>query len=247
MQPTISFCTTCCNRYYQFRETYSKNIFVINALRTVEWVIINYNSSDEIHDFMMSELKTCTERVVYGRVAAHVPWHASRAKNLAHNMARGKILVNLDCDNYVYDTPSIIMGYFANGCRILHLWSGVKRDGTYGRIAIDRDLFLELGGYDESFEPMGYQDTDLLLRARALGNPLFSFRIQSNAALANTKLESVANCGPDANWQLYNDANAERSRNNIINGNLRANRGLRSTISVSVLCGHIHDCKVTQH
>ena len=40
---------------------------------------------------------------------------------------------------------------------ILHQFSKDCKDGLYGRIALSKSNFLKLGGYDENFEPTGWQ------------------------------------------------------------------------------------------
>lgn len=37
-------------------------------------------------------------------------------------------------------------------------------NGTYGRIAYTKNMFDRIGGYDQSFPPMGQQDCDIILR-----------------------------------------------------------------------------------
>ena len=94
-------------------------------------------------------------------------WHASIAKNTSHKIARGNILVNLDCDNFTgkRGAEHILRVFQKYGNHILfHQWSGISKDGTYGRISYHRNTFFRLGGYDESFLPMGYQDHDIIRR-----------------------------------------------------------------------------------
>jgi hypothetical protein len=173
---------------------------------------------------MLGELSRLPSRVVYVRERSGRSWHISIAKNVAHRVAKGAILVNLDCDNYVSDAIEVIRRYFRTGCRLLHLWSGVHGDGTYGRIALLKSLFRQLGGYDESFLPMGYQDTDLLHRAVAIGVPLIHYRSPREVALKNSKAESIRHCKlPGWSYDNYVWANQLRSVQNIAAGHLVAN------------------------
>ena len=73
--------------------------------------------------------------------------------------------MNLECDNFIHNSLEAIR---SSRLKIVHHWSGEIGDGTHGRISVDRDAFYSLGGYDESFYPMGYQDTDFLNRALGL-------------------------------------------------------------------------------
>ena len=91
----------------------------------------------------------------------------SVAKNTAHAFATGKVLTSLDADNftgprggrYVYN---IFRKY--NFDVLLHQFSGTWRDGTSGRVSYNRDHFNGVAGYDEEFEPYGYDEIDLINR-----------------------------------------------------------------------------------
>lgn len=39
-------------------------------------------------------------------------WHVSFAKNLAHKVGVGDILVNIDCDNFIDDSVTVIDHFF---------------------------------------------------------------------------------------------------------------------------------------
>jgi len=96
-------------------------------------------------------------------------------KNTAHICANEDIVVNLDCDNLV--GPQFVedvVQNFVDGYTVVHYHDS---DGTCGRIVCKRKQFHELRGYDEDAYPMGAQDSDLLLRLRAL--PGVSFRRRS--------------------------------------------------------------------
>ncbi|HTB79580.1 MAG TPA: glycosyltransferase family A protein [Opitutaceae bacterium] len=220
----ISFCTTCSNRLNQLSQVFDKNSKAASEEIDIEWVVLNFGSLDGLHEFMLERLPSSSNRIVYAQELSGRSWHSCIAKNAAHQIATGDILVNLDCDNLIGDAIQIIRDYFSQGCQALHLWSGVFGDGTYGRIAILRKLFYDLGGYDESFYPMGYQDTDLLKRASALGIPALHSRCSAAFAIKNTKDDSTRSCAQKGHsWRDFNRMNKELSFANIANGKLVAN------------------------
>jgi len=97
------------------------------------------------------------------------PWHAARAKNLAHRLARGSYLFNLDADNFLSRKDAGLIRAARDeglGCR---QGTGNIRDGTPGRIGISSTVFFDLGGYDEGLLGMTVQDLDLIVRAEAAG------------------------------------------------------------------------------
>lgn len=222
----ISFCTTCAGRAYQLKKTLVVNAPIIAADPALEWVIVNFNSKDDLHEHMMALLPSLSRRIVYVRESTAHAWHASIAKNLAHRQASGRILMNLDGDNFISDAVGTIRTYFGNGCRMLHMWSNMGQDGTGGRIALSRELFYELGGYDETFYPMGYQDIDLLIRASTLGVPVLKSPCAAALTVPNDKRDSIINCKTDGMvWEDYNRRNREQSIQNIKTGKLTANSG----------------------
>lgn len=222
--PLISLCTTCANRTHQLRETFAANAAVVAAHAGVEWIILNYSSRDDLDAFLTDQLPPASQRIIYARQQEDRPWHASVAKNVAHRIGRGQFLFNLDCDNFIGDAVEVIRAYTARGCRLLHLWSGLHQDGTYGRIGMQRDLFHALGGYDESFDPMGYQDRDLLDRASASGTPILHIPCAARLAIPNSKEESTRHCATGGyTWRDYDRMNMERSRANLAAKRLRAN------------------------
>ena len=110
---------------------------------------------------------------------------------------------------------------------VLHQFSGDLYDGTYGRISVLKKYFNCIGGYDESFEPVGYEDKDLFLRLSAAGLlyiPASDCRY--NNALYNSKQESMTNTGSSKGFMdmlIYNEG---VSKKNIENGYFIANNGV---------------------
>lgn len=225
-RPKISFCTTCANRVEQLRQTFTVNAALLALHEDVEWVVVNFGSTDDIDDYMAQMLPAASRRLLYVKEMSGRAWHSSIAKNVAHHLASGEIVVNLDCDNFIGDAIETIRYYFTHGARVLHMWSGLFADGTYGRIAMEREIFFTLGGYDESFYPMGYQDTDLLVRASALSIPTITAGCVTDVAIRNTKDDSIRLCRkPGITWRDYNTLNRSISEANLRAGKYVANVG----------------------
>jgi len=223
-QPVISFCTTCSNRVNQLKLVFEENIAKIAAHSRVEWILVNFNSKDDLDNFIFSKIEKLPRSFIYIRELSGRPWHLSVAKNVAHRLAHGTILMNLDCDNRILDAIATIRRYFSQGCKCLHNSSGVFSDGTAGRIAINSELFFMLGGYDEALYPMGYQDRDLIERASAAEIPIVRKACPPHAAIKNSKKESVCYCRyGQMTWEDYNSSNRMISFRNIAAGRLVAN------------------------
>jgi len=235
----ISFCTTCANRLHQFERTFAANLDVVATQPETEWVILNFGSRDGLDEFITARLSQLPSRVIYARALSNPPWHLSVAKNTAHRVASGDVLFNLDCDNFINNACAVIRHHFADGVQVLHLWSGTFGDGTCGRVAIARDSFYALGGYDEAFDPMAYQDRDLLHRAAAKRFKVRHVRTLNEVAIPNDKVESVRYCANDGRtWNDFVKWNRERSLINIRSGRLTANEGNDwGTVPLEILRG----------
>lgn len=174
----VSFCITCKDRLSHLQQTLPQNIASHADDPDVEFVILNYNSSDHLHDWMRDtyeELRR-SDRVVYFLNSDPTLFHASHAKNQAFRLARGSILCNLDADNY---TGANFASYLREQLQTLDFLSGgVIEDnriiatnvrGVEGRNVVPRELFWALGGFDEDFNSWGYEDSNLSERMMLLG------------------------------------------------------------------------------
>lgn len=239
MRTVLSFCTTCRNRLWQLQQTFSVNAEIVANDPRLEWVIVNYGSADGLAEFARGAMKDLPENICYVEDHSGQPWHASRAKNLAHRAARGRFLFNLDCDNYIGLHVETMLAGFAQGHRIGHFWSGLGDDGTCGRIGIEANLFHQIGGYDESMLPMGFQDIDLLRRARIVAGQGFFLPAEPGSAIPNTADDKIANCaGQGRTWSELNRENRRHSEARISSGRIIANESGRwSAMNATIIRG----------
>lgn len=166
---TISFCTTCKGRLYQLRETLPGNL--ARLAPNEEIVLAGYDSRDGLSDWVWAH---CADAIATGQlrffeVLDEAPWHVAKAKNLAHRLARGDYLFNLDGDNFIMPEDLALIRAARTdgiGCR---QGTGALNDGTPGRIGAPRDVFDRIGGYDEGLLGMLVQDLDYIIRAEATG------------------------------------------------------------------------------
>ncbi len=221
----IAFCTTCMNRLYQLKGVFDANVEVIRRDVHVEWVILNFGSDDDLDAFIEPRLAQLPQRFVYAKTVSRSNWHASIAKNIAHRVPAADCLFNLDCDNFIGSSYEDIRRYWAYGFRVFHCWSGVYRDGTCGRIGIERSLFRDLGGYDESMAPMGFQDRDLIYRASRAGFPVAHIPAIGEVAIRNDKAEGIRYCESSSDWCDMDRSNMALSRYNVVNNRVVSNCG----------------------
>lgn len=235
MNYKISFCTTILNRLQFFEQQFSKNLSMLKD--DIQWIIVDFGSTDGFIEFIKSQKLPSNVSVVFSNCER---WETPHAKNVAHKIATGKVLFNLDCDNLI--TEEVI-----TACRklqqneIFHNWSEVFGDGTYGRIGIHKQSFLLLGGYDEEFLPTGCQDKDLLLRAQAMEFKKIASRAKRTVSIQNSqqeKIQYIINKNHSfesfiqqqikystrgINWSSYESSNTMRMYHNLSCGKFIAN------------------------
>lgn len=167
----VSFCTTCMGRLHHLKETLPKNLEDNKDHPDVEFMILDYNSQDGLEDWVRSTLGEFLRagRISYWKESTAQRWKMPHAKNMAHLLATGEVLCNLDADNLTGPQyASMLSDIFSSAPRSLvtHMHGG----GYGGRIAMLREEFLKLRGYDEELSyGWGTEDDDLKWRATVAG------------------------------------------------------------------------------
>lgn len=192
MLKSVSFCTTCRNRLWQLRQTLSKNLNSLNDDHEI--VLVDYGSTDGLREWVWDHFKSSIEaaKLVFFEVKNEIRWNVARAKNLAHRLATGQYLFNLDADNFLSPTDRQQVEVAAH--RKMACWQysgGSREDGSFGRIGLPTELFKTIGGYDETLLPMGCQDVDLLARLGDLRHPVLQLKPPSEPAIHNSMDQKV--------------------------------------------------------
>lgn len=221
----LSYCISIMNRLHQLEKTLRENID--NSSDKSEFIIVDYNSNDGLKNYIYTNFE---KEILCGKIKYYYTekikiWHASICKNTTHIRANGKYLINLDCDNFIgIDGDNLILNsFYENGDDIIiSQTNSIVSSGNGGRISISRENFINLGGYDETFYPMGYQDYDLIERAKKYGLKYININ-KNNKAIFNTKIDSIKNIGIKMEYNKMNNLNKLLSKINIENGNLKVN------------------------
>jgi hypothetical protein len=205
----ISICTTCMNRTYDLVKTLPLNILDNFTYPRVEFVVLNYNSQDDLDDFMRERMQPYMDLGIlkYAKTVEPQFYDMGHSRNVAFKIASGEIVNNVDADNFIgkgfVETLNQLAhmrpekAVFAKGKRMLH-----------GRLGMYKKEFIELGGYDEDLDGYGADDASLLYRAMALDYKLmwwsdlgrFSDRIKTS------RRDKVANM-ENKNWKQTEEAN----------------------------------------
>ena len=148
---------------------------------SVEFVLVDYNSKDGLREWVENNaaLKPYLENgtLVYARYPDAPYFHHAHAKNIAHRLATGDVVCNVDADNFTgkgfarYLAKEFAGGKHAFVHPSFSLLKGlpIERSGISGRIALLRKDFIALGGYSETRFKKGWggEDADFLMRALA--------------------------------------------------------------------------------
>jgi glycosyltransferase involved in cell wall biosynthesis len=161
----ISFCVTCKGRLSHLCQTLPANLRETEGFET-EFVILDYNCPDNTQHWIRKNVND--DRVRVYKTGAPVFYDSSHAKNIAHRLASGDILFSLDADNMVTsECVRFVLKAFREAKVVMR---GGFTPGRYGQIAIGRNAFEYMRGYDEGLPPgWGGEDVDLVARAVALG------------------------------------------------------------------------------
>ena len=248
---TVALCTATMNRLWQLKFALPLTLLHCFSYRnTCRVYVVDLGSNDGTLEWLLNHCRWAIE-IGLLRVfrADELNWHACIGKNTAHIQAEEDILVNVDGDNLIgAGFLKDVCQQFQDGAEVAHYELG---GGTCGRIALKREVFLEIGGYDEDAYPMGAQDTDLVLRVKALKrgyhrkvkNPMLS------QAIMNTQEQKIENCQEYEGikkWSQMNEKNVTIFRGRHDQGQIQRNMK-KGYIGVPVkywLCGQDGEWKI---
>jgi predicted glycosyltransferase involved in capsule biosynthesis len=170
----ISFCTTCMGRLFHLRQTCPKNIEHASSYENAEFVLLDYGSNDGLEAWVENEM---SNHIKSGRLSYYKTkdspkyFVASHAKNIAHRLASGDILCNLDSDILIPDgfcqyiesvfkaKPNSIIAFDSEDLYGNH--------GCAGMVISRREHFYSVNGYDEEIRiGWGYDDMNFQFRCR---------------------------------------------------------------------------------
>jgi len=177
----ISFCTTCMGRLEHLKETLPQNLANTVDYPNAEFVILAYGDR-KVFNWVKAnfpeEIKQERIKLAYTKQEY---FRMSHAKNMAHRLGDGDVLVNLDADNVLEKGfAQWLDSEFKEGSHKLVRVSsrdafverrihGKEVQGIGGRLAIHKHSYEKLHGYDEKINAWGGDDIQLEARATSIG------------------------------------------------------------------------------
>jgi hypothetical protein len=145
-----------------------------------ELVLLDYNSTDRLKEYILSthleDLKQ--KRLVYLRTTEPQYFLHSHSRNVLALAARGPILCVLDADNCLMEgfSAHLIESFNKFGPQSIGICE--TNLPCHGRMAVLRENWLKIRGFNEAMMGWGWEDNDF--RARALKLPLKPFILDSD-------------------------------------------------------------------
>lgn len=166
----ISLCIPCMGRAHDLKRMMPHLFAAVRASPPVEVAILDYNSQDDLYEYVCNvrgadHLGRGGSYLHYRRYTGRDYYHLAHGYNLAVRVSTGEYCVIMGADailqpGYITAVRKLI----ADGC----IWMRAK--DYKGILVIQRQEFVDAGGYDEQFEFYGSEDKDLEARLRRRGS-----------------------------------------------------------------------------
>ncbi|MDO6434626.1 glycosyltransferase [Flavitalea sp. BT771] len=172
----ISICTVCMNRLKHLSKTLPVNIAENIHHPNVEFVILDYNSRDNMENWAKETIGKFIEMgiVKYYKTCEPKYFNMSHSKNMTLKLATGDIVCMIDADNYAGPGYAdwIDAKFAANGENSVITTlrkSQIPYRDQGGKVGFARNLVHSVSGFDESLTGYGIDDVDLINRLEKAG------------------------------------------------------------------------------
>lgn len=230
----ISICTTCMGRTKDLKETLIKNIENNIDYPNLEFVVLNYNSNDDMDEWFKKDnlLNKYIEekKLVYYKTNEPKFYSMSHSRNVAFKLATGDIVNNVDADAFIlrnkdtYENFASYINRLANEQPEKAMFVKGKRM-MRGRLGFFRSEFINLlGGYDETLDGYGHDDHDLKDRAWGMGFKMMWFGGTFHESIKTPKEDKTKNM-KNKSWKDSENKNKQISFDNLKNKIFKANDG----------------------
>jgi hypothetical protein len=165
-------------RLHHLKQTLPINIINTSSYPNCEFIVLNYGSRDGMHDWVKNNLNKYIEtgKLKYYRTQMPEYFVATHSKNIAHRQAVGDIICNIDADNYIVPgfVEFLAHSFKKYNCLVCSpSLDSMNNHGSCGKIAVRREHFYSVNGYDENLNlGWGWDDTNFQYRVK-MQNGLF--------------------------------------------------------------------------
>jgi len=176
----ISFCVVCMNRLHQLRETLLRNLDDNKNYDNLEFIVLDYNSSDGMEEWAKENLKKfiLSGRLKYYKTKIPFEFNHSHSKNIAFKLATGKIICNINADHFTgfgfakyvnrsFNLMNDIVLTTIDFPKTKHSYRPPK--DVFGKVCVKKEDFLKVKGFDERMKGYGFEDWDFINRLEFTG------------------------------------------------------------------------------
>lgn len=171
----ISFCFVVMNRLYQLKQTLSVNIRDNESYPFIEFIILDYNSSDGLGDWIAGNFFNYIEskKLVYYRTNEPNQFNHSHSKNIVFKLATGDIVCNINADHFTgRNFAQYVNKQFSDCSEIVLTPIDFHRSNknfrpakdVFGKVCVKKTDFLRVRGFDERMTGYGFEDWDFINR-----------------------------------------------------------------------------------
>lgn len=163
----ISLCIPCHNRTHDLKKIFPYILEAAGKSPPVEVAVVDYNSPDDLYTFMRWMIQSPLPdgiSITYRKYTGRNYYHMAHARNLAFKLSSGDYVITTSTDLYPKNNFfPLLREMISDG----YVW---MRDPILkGIIAVKRQEFIDVGGYDERIEFYGSDDRDMDARLTRKG------------------------------------------------------------------------------
>ena len=161
----ISLCTVSMNRAHHIKQTLEKNIIDNQDYPDIEFILLDYNSKDDLEYYVKNSLNKYikSKKLKYYKTCTPDYFNRSHSRNLAFKLATGDVICNVDADNFTGAGFAFFLNNIFSQNKNKFYYANEQFD-VIGRIAVMKDSFYNIGGFDERMAYYGFEDSDFMHR-----------------------------------------------------------------------------------
>jgi len=222
----ISICIPCKNRTYDLKKIMPHIIKSANASPPVEISILNYNSQDDLDDYIKTVRRTeyLAEGNIlsYAKYTARPYYHLTHAQNLSSLFSKGEFIVSFLTD--IIPAPDFFK-FVRNSLEADKDIVWMQCSHLKGVIVCRKEEFIACGGYDERIEFYGPGDKDIDVRLHRRGAKLKKMPNRLLDSIYTSKEEKFKNYRPGVTRRQMRKLMRVFYEENQANNTLVANKG----------------------
>lgn len=189
------------NRLFHIRETLPANIKDNMNYNNIEFILLDYNSSDGLDNWIKHQMMEHIESglLKYCKVTAPIHFDRCHSRNLACKLASGEIIALVDADNYTgKGYAEWLASVFQNegdDSVLTNIGSeNIMFKDQAGKCAFHVKYFLNVRGFDEAMNGYGFEDVDFTYRLVQAGGKRIPIQIMEFCKfIGHSDVERVCN------------------------------------------------------